>query len=397
MAKVILPDVRFGSSFLDKRYKKFAELGEVIMDKITGELLVKRKADGRIISFTQNDKYIHDIMVELRILMKQFTSFTYPTDASSWFTSSDYGVVELSSKTVENLLKVDSIDFPNTSLSEDQVFRFKLSKECNGFFLRPITRDTDKNVCEYLTQFFNNAFRSYAGDNPDFIAEREKLKDSSYESCNAVVSFVTKVTGTINSGTETREFSSTANIRVNESNFIQIPSTYKTIFSSVDSIVIEIDSISFPKFSKSKLYMEQNLIEDAVYKKLVAPDENINVEWVNILSFIDSSDDIVAHLNVENIALMDSQFLREYIGKIDKLSGSAGVIPSVTRPTPDIWTVNNAWAEIIRYVRAAGVVEETQHETDINEMEKYIYNTSGIPTNFTFDKNRMKDIYIEEK
>ena len=43
MATAVYPDVRFGTSYLDKQYKKYAELGEVVIDKMTGELMLKRK------------------------------------------------------------------------------------------------------------------------------------------------------------------------------------------------------------------------------------------------------------------------------------------------------------------------------------------------------------------
>ena len=70
MSNTIFPDARFGAAFLDKKYHQFAEFGEVLMDKITGEMFMKRKADGKIISFIQNKDYLSDIMVEMRLLMK---------------------------------------------------------------------------------------------------------------------------------------------------------------------------------------------------------------------------------------------------------------------------------------------------------------------------------------
>ena len=91
MPEQIIPDVRFGTSFLDKKYKNFALKGEVIMDKVTGEILVKRKLDGKIKSFVQNDKYLHEMMVELRIMLNNYTQFTYPsTNDDAWTLTKEF-------------------------------------------------------------------------------------------------------------------------------------------------------------------------------------------------------------------------------------------------------------------------------------------------------------------
>ena len=113
----VLPDVRFGAGFLDKKYQQFAELGEVLMDKITGEMFMKRKADGKIISFIQNKDYLHDIMIEMRILMKNYTDFTYPLSDSSWFSSSEFNISDILGTTT-NVLKGATLEFSDQVLDE---------------------------------------------------------------------------------------------------------------------------------------------------------------------------------------------------------------------------------------------------------------------------------------
>ena len=60
------PDMRFATSFLSIENRDFAVHGESIMDKATGEIFTKRKTDGRVVSFFQNKKYLHDMMMEMR-------------------------------------------------------------------------------------------------------------------------------------------------------------------------------------------------------------------------------------------------------------------------------------------------------------------------------------------
>ena len=94
---------------------------------------------------------------------------------------------------------------------------------------------------------------------------------------------------------------------------------------------------------------------------------------------------------------MQASETSEYLGYVDKLAGSSGFIPLESRPTSAMWTNNNAWAEIIRTVNGSGLTTETTHQTDIKDLAKFIYHTAGLPTNFTFDRMALNDIFIESK
>ena len=393
---VTLPNVRYGSSFLDKKYKKYAELGEVVMDKITGEILVKRKADGKLISFVQNDKYLHDIMIELRILMKNNTDWTFPSTNESWFVSSDFNVTDITGTTADILTNYE-LEFPNTSLDEKNRFEFYVSKESNGFYMRPISRDTDKNIIEYLTNLYNITFQTYSGINESFAAEKEKFANADYYGSNAEVTFSITVAGTSNATSKQQTFSGSSYIRINEETFVRFPENYDYAFDEITSIKVTINQITFSKFDMVNQYMKSETnFDKTMYNKLIAPDNAAIIEHVNVMEFVDNGNTIPSNDNIVTIALLDTAFVLEYVGKVDKLAGSAGYIPSVTRPTSDLWTINNAWGEIVRIVRASGQTGPTEHETDMDALEKYIYNTEGISTNFTFNPDDLTDIYIKD-
>ena len=72
------PNMRFATSALSHEYRDYAINGEMIMDKMTGEFFIKRPADGRVLSFDQNKKYMYDLMLELRILLTTNENFLYP-------------------------------------------------------------------------------------------------------------------------------------------------------------------------------------------------------------------------------------------------------------------------------------------------------------------------------
>lgn len=397
--KTFLPNVRFAAGFLDKKYRKYAELGEVIMDKITGEILVKRKSDGRLISFVQNDKYLHDIMIELRILTKNNPVFIYPTDDESWFLSADFNIADIMNKYIspDVLMETPKIEFSSSSLDERNKFEFYLSKESNGFFIRPISRDTDKNLIEYMANVYNIIFQNYSGINEDYLKERNKLRSSDYRYNNAIVNYIYTVTGVSKGEKLVRGYSGSKNIKANHETFIRIPIIYRSQFDSVESVKISIISIEFPKFNKVIQYMndELNDFDKSMYEKLIAPDNQIVIEHVNIMEFVDNGDQIPANPSISLIALVDANSTLEYIGRIDKLANSAGYIPMAKRPSGKLWTTNNVWAEIIREIRVGGEEVETDHVTDMADLEKFIFVTSGVRTKFTLDSTELNNIYFE--
>lgn len=392
----VLPNTRYGAAFLDSKYKNFAALGEVIMDKITGEMYLKRKADGQIVSFVQNDKYLHDIILELNILMKNNQSFTYPNTTDSWFVSTDFNVTDMLDGE-QDVIATPYIEFPQETLDETKRFTFKVSTETNGFFIRPIVRDTDKAVLAYLTNLYNSVFQFYTGANTDWTSEKAKFADTAYYRANATLSYSISITGLKTGDNQiTRTYQYTKYIRTDEENFIEFPASIKSNLIEVKGIRVTINSIEYNKVSKVFEYMEQTPnLDSTVYDAFIAPDKAIKLRAINIFSFVDTAADIPANDKVVTTALVDTVHTNEFIGRVNKLSDGSGVIPAVDRPGDDIWTTNNAWCEIIRIVRSGGSVSETDHPTDIDALEEKIYKTTGTQVNFSLNSSDYDDIYIE--
>ena len=401
MPDKILPDVRFGTSFLDKRYKNYAENGEVIMDKVTGEILVKRKLDGKIKSFVQNDKYLHEMMIELRVMLNNYTQFTYPSENDdAWFTNADFNVVDINQGVYVNALTTSGFTFANASIDPKNNFEFKVSSECNGFFMRAITRDTDKNLIQYLCSVYDSLYEDYAGSEPDYVTEHNKYADGVWATSDIEVAYGIAVTGTLigQSGSTTRNFSDTAMIASNENSFVEFPANYSSAFSTITSIEVSISSITFTKVNKAYTYIESigDGFDKTVFDGLIAPDNAIYYENMNISAFVDKAEDIPINDNVLNICIRDMRNTLDYISIITKLGTNAGYIPSVTRPASDIWSANNVWAELCRRIAGAGVVTDTGSESDLDAIEKHLYSTTGIHTNFTMDESDANDIYIKD-
>lgn len=371
MATAVYPDVRFGTSYLDKQYKKYAELGEVVIDKMTGELMLKRKIDGKLVSFTQNDKYMHDIMLEMRILLKNYTDFTYPQTEESWFLSTDYNIVDIKNQ-MYNVLETSEINFSPGQLT------FPVSKESNGFIVRPIPRDTDKTFISYLKNLYN--IRYHVTDDSD---------------CNIAYTVVVKGYDSVGN-VDSVSFTSTANIKISQSSVVFFPSGWGNRIVDVTGFDVTINTIGFRKLSTILSYINGTSTFDKTnYDRLIPADKQVIIEHLNVKSFVDSSDNIPYKATDDVIAALDSISFINGIDAMDKLVGSAGYTLASSDPG-SIWTNNNIWGEIISAQSSSGTPIEIPHVTDIDDLETFLYNVDGAHTWFTFDETDDSGILIEE-
>lgn len=374
MATAIYPDVRFGTSYLDKQYKKYAELGEVVIDKMTGELMLKRKIDGKLVSFTQNDKYMHDIMLETRILLKNYTDFTYPTSRSSWFVSTDYNIVDIKNSRY-NILETSSITFGTSQ------FNFSISKDSNGFIVRPIPRDTDKTFIEYLTNLY----------------DIEHGTPSSEES-NCVITYTVVVSGNDSNGNPTSvSLTSTAKAKIAQSVLVFFPTGWGNTISEVTGFNVKITKIAYPKITEmvAAVNATNSTYDKTVYNRLIPADKQVILEHLNVKGFVDGSEDIPYVDTDDVIAAIDAVSFINGVDMMDKLIGSAGYILDTEDPGT-VWTNNNMWGEIISAQNSSGSPIEVDHTTDIDDLEHFLYSVDGAHTWFTFDDTDESGVLIEE-
>ena len=136
------PDIRFATTFLSNKYRDFSVKGESLMDKETGEIFTRRPSDGRVVSFFQNKKYMHELMLELRVLLNNNVTFKYPekTETNSYYLNTDYDLITINDDNPNNILK-NNTTIPNTNDTNFHKLEFKVSTKSNGFFCRLTTRD----------------------------------------------------------------------------------------------------------------------------------------------------------------------------------------------------------------------------------------------------------------
>ena len=366
------PNSRFATTMLSTEYRDYAVNGEEIVDKATGELFIKRPSDGKIISFHQNHKFIHDLVLELRVLLTNNEEFIYPKNSDdAFFISRDFDVVTIQDEKYKSILDEDTV----ISNSEDTTLhqmKFKLSKDTNGFFCKPMTRDCDKAVIEFLTNRYNSVLSVYDGTDPEMLQHKNYLDTiEKWSDSNVVINY----TADVSDGTKEISYDIEDYIRLNEEMCILLPLTEfaKDFPLGFTNVKITINSFNYEKIrfimNHKDLFGSDFNFELA---KFMSPDLKLQMNNVNFITFVDKSSDIELMGNENVIALLDIPYVRRYMGKMSKLKNSSEFIQSTYRPSDDEWTANTVWAERVRDISEGGVITDRDSEISLSKLEEML-------------------------
>ena len=389
------PDIRFATTFLSNKYRDFSVKGESIMDKETGEIFTRRPSDGRVVSFFQNKKYMHELMLELRVLLNNNVTFKYPaeTDTNSYYLNTDYDLITINDDNTNNILK-NNTTIPNSNDTNFHKLEFKVSTKSNGFFCRLTTRDCDKAVLEWLGVQYNAVCKNYSGTDSAFLAEKNKFKTiEKWEDSNAVINYRVEVTRS-NGSLLTFDYSDY--VHINEECCVLFPRDFST--ENPKSIKVIIKSITYDKIHFMMNHKDAlgNSFKNGL-QKFVNPDNEANVNYCNIGSFIDTSDDIALLGNEFIVSMIDVPYVHRYMMKMSKLSDSGNIVFSPERPTDEQWRTNGIWAENVRNVYKDGIAIDQDSELDLNAFERYIAkHSSSTPVNFTTNSSDPLNIYLKQ-
>lgn len=370
------PDLRFATTFLSNKYRAYSVAGESMQDKVTGEIFTKRPEDGRVVSFFQNKKYMHDLMLELKILINSDPAFTYPEESKedAFYLSTDYDIMQIFDETEHNIVNDDTI-IPNDDEVDYHNLVFALSTYCNGFFVRPTSRDSDKVIINWLTNKYDNIIKNYSGNDPVYLAEKAKFDEiEDWDSSNAVINYTV-----ITTNTETGQVSYITSencIHINEEHCVFFPINTLEAYDVVGpyKVQVRINSLKYDKFHFIIDHLEElGLLEE--YNKFIYPDKKILMQYLNIESFVDNSEDIIFNENEFLVAMVDVPFTYRYMRKISKINEySTSIIISTERPSDVVWVEGTIWAEDVRNVFGGGRVIDSHSETSIKDLERYLSN-----------------------
>lgn len=368
------PDSRFATTFISNKYRRYAVNGESLQDKATGEIFTRRPEDGRVVSFFQNKKYMHELMMELKVLLSNNDSFVYPdsTHENAFYLSTDYDIMTIKDD-MENDISVNDTEIPSDDESKHNL-KYPISVFSSGFFCRLTSRDSDKTVVNWISNKYNSIVKNYSGTDQTYLDEKQKFIDiPDWASSNAVIDYNITITDRT-SGSEVLNTDITSYIHINEEWCIKFSDVIVSKYHENENmnVTISVKKISYPKIHFLLDHMDDELRNE--YKKFVYPDNKILATYLNIMSFIDSPEDITINNNEFIIAMIDVPYCIDYMRKIARIATGiqTKLILSPIRPDDDTWQQGGIWAESIRHVFAGGIEEDTDCETVIKDLEYFI-------------------------
>lgn len=380
---VVKPDMRFANTFLDTKYRDYAVPGEAMMDKISGELFMKRPIDGRVISFFQNKKMIHDLTLELRVMMVNNENFIYPEkDDNAFFVSANYDLLTINNEQPIDILN-NYIEIQPTGSNVDSIntLNFNISSYANGFFIRFSTRDCDKPIIEFLVNKYNTLFKNYDGDNLEYQEQHRYFEiEELWEDSSCVVEYVaTKYKNNV----PVDILYSSCPIRLNESSCVLLPDGFPSDIDpelrDCDYIHIEIVNFRFDKiqfiYNHREYFEDQDLINN--YYKLIFEDGVVRPAEINVMYFVDNVNHIHLLGNEFLLALLDIPYINRYMAKMSKLKEASQFLTTIKEPSVIDWDANTCWAERIRDVYKGGETRRTTSPNSFEDIAKYFTRNSA--------------------
>lgn len=313
---VVKPDSRFATTFLSTKYRDRAVPGEVLMDKITGELYIKRVSDGKIVSFNQNKKMINDLVLELQLLLFHNNKFVYPSESeTSFYVVTNYDLVTINNEVLYDLT-FDNIIIPESS-NDINKLTFKISGGSNGFFCRHATRDVDKPFIEFITSQYNSFFKNYTGDDAIYEAEHAKFTTiDKWESSNATITYSVDV---YKDGTKYEYKDNIGYITLNEDSAVLLPEKIYEDLTSFDYAEITINGISYDKLHF--MFNYKNCFDDTFkngYDKLISIDSRIEVAEFIVSHFINDITHMEFHGNESIVGFLDMPHLQKSMSNMTR-------------------------------------------------------------------------------
>lgn len=392
------PNMRFGTSFLDfEKHKKMEAVNdEVLMDKRTGQLVYKRDTDGKLIYFAQENFHLNTYIRQLKTLMtNNRKTYIKPNSSNCDYCADTYFL----SYNIE-MVDFEFDDSYPTALVSGGILRnpfperHSFIQETNGFFFQLNGRPRDRAILSYLTALYDKAYKNYDGEDPDALARKAQYEIPGFDNSNAVVNYT--VAYYDSDDRVVAETTSDGYVRANEVSYV--PFTYSGIYprSRVAYAKIRINSVSTPKISHAYTLLQTDN-ERLLLDSLVDSDD-LGFISCNVSIFICLTDREFNTPTPENtipMLVMGWEEFEEELVRAKQDGGSSGIIIDEVEPDPTDWEDITIWGEIIRYILPDGTETETDHDTNIDDIENGYTSTIIKETILTTDQNDIENYWVE--
>lgn len=393
------PNMRFGATYLDMKYRDYAANGELLVDKISGEHYIYRKEDGRFVSFDRHYRYAYELMTELNIVLSNTNDFILP-DTGLYY-NFDFDMYQLNANKSFDIFASDGTFIPGLDDTATPLMLFRLSKYSNGFIIRIVPRDSDRAVIEYLTACYNERYSDYSGTDPNVLEHTKRFVIDEYYNSNAIITY--RVRGVHKGGLEYMEYTYSDIIdycRINETLAIKFPKNilFEVNRDTLEYIEVEIVSINFLKLTHMRnMVRTYPDVYQAGYNLYQSPDNKAILPYVNIIGFIDKPEQVYEIPLCKNLlTLLDLDYVIRALTRYSKIKSGAAVIVSETEPSPVVWTVNTEWKEIVSILHEGSEEEIRKGNTHKQEIEDFLNpKHNKTQTYWTIDRSEFDGIWLD--
>lgn len=392
------PNMRFAAAFLDYTFHRRAVPGETLMDQRTGELVHKRKSDGKLIYYGQENFNVMAYYTELKTLaVHNRRSFIRPSQNncdvcdSTYFFSYMVDLIGFTNKPEEGNLKLlDGGTLYNPYPEENSIIQ-----ETNGMFLQLNGRPRDRALIAMLNSVYNKEYKDYAGDDPEKLAKKEKFDTFGFEEGDAVVNYTIRYYDAMH--LVYAEQTADAYVKINELSYV--PFKRETIYkrTEVTHATVTINSISVPKLAEAMQLIQEGSGESRMFEAFLDNDD-IGLITCGVSYFIASTDDyfhLPVAFNTAPMFLVALENFEDEFNRIGNISGSTGLLFSIFEPDEVGWSDISIWGEIVSTVHEAGETDPTGSVTVPDQIEHEFGKIEYASGRFTLDADDPDNYYIE--
>jgi hypothetical protein len=394
----LTPNIRFGTTFLDLLYQGRAAKDEAMINKQTGDIAYKRKDDGRIFWYSQENTSFYEFLSQLKSRTEKYGKVKRPTSKSEVYNDSylmttltdavDWSYPAREDDVSPSLLNGDSLVNPYPE-------SFSIAQEGNGFFIRVNVAPKDRALIHLLNAKYNREYENYSGDDEDHLAKHALYEEFNYSASQLTVNYT--VTWYDLDGEIKETKTADGYICINEENFV--PFDIDEVYSreEVKYTKLTINSIGAPKLAGAvplfKTAVEQVLL------RTVTDNCAISLETVSTSFFFVSTDEELYLPNWTNhteVLLLIG--LVEYDAALKRAAGtgdcSGGVIMSQDEPSKKDWEDTDLWIEMMRELMDNGNFEYLDSPTTVETIEDELNGIVHVASKLSLDPSELKAFYV---
>lgn len=404
--KSIVPNCRFGSTFLDITYRDRAVSDEFLTDKESGEIIYRSK-DGKYLFYEKEMINPYEFWSQTKTRIQAYPNWLSPVEKgarydSTYFTSFICSLLDW--KAFNEPEVIEGEEEPKTGLMYGDRFlnpnipiEFSVSQEANGFFVNIGLAPRDRAVVGVLSNRYNVEYIDYSGDDPEKLAKKELFKEFNFLESHFVLNYT--VTWYNKDGEVRGMETADGYISANEQSLIPFKKSRVYTRNEVNSCKIRLNYIAAPKLVEGLALMsteEELTLLDSI--KDIGTVNDLHVNSMIVSYFFTNTDPDIKFADLDPYtAYVFAVGMRDYEQCLERAGNDSfgGVIFQPEEPTRDQWKKSNIWLEMIRSINLDGEISFVGNTT-YQDLVDLVSGTRHITSAFSLDRDEHENFYVEK-